>query len=141
MNDYTDLIYLMAAMLIFSILSMQVNGSIFRNNVIQMQSGIEYKAITHAQDYADQIQWLRSVNELDAFANAFPRTDEVIFDEDEEMTLPFLVDIVVADTVLQDSNVINKHVTINVRSVYLDNQNNPSFVSDGITTEFIKNFN
>lgn len=142
MNDYTDLIYLLAAILVFSLLSMQVNRSIFRNNMMQTQSSVEYHAIAHAQNYTDQLQWIRSENELDVFANEFPRTDEVIYDESDNQTLPFLVDIAVTDTILQNSNVINKHVVVSVQSLYLENQHASSVTpTKGIKTEFIKNFN
>ncbi|MGF1670233.1 MAG: hypothetical protein ACFCU6_07280 [Balneolaceae bacterium] len=142
MNDYTDLLYLVGAIVIFSMLSMQVNRLIFRNNVTQMQSGIEFHAVTHAQDYADQLQWIRTEDDLDNFIASFPRTDDVIYSiEDSSATLPFLVDVQVSDTTLAGSNVSNKLIRIFMNSQFLENQD-ISLVqpSRTISLEIIKSF-
>jgi len=142
MNDYTDLLYLVGAIVVFSMLSMQVNRLIFRNNITQMQSGIEYHAVTHAQDYADQLQWIRSEDELEEFASDFPRTDNVEYDPDDaSATLPFLVNVAVSDTTIPDSNVTNKRVLISLNSQFLENRD-ISVVAPTrtITFEFIKSF-
>jgi len=142
MNDYTDLLYLVGAIVVFSMLTMQVNRLIFRNNVTQMQSGIEYHAVTHAQDYADQLQWIRSEDDLDDFTDDFPRTDNVVYDPDDaSATLPFLVNIAVSDTTIPNSNVLNKRVLISLNSQYLENRDMSVVTpSRTIVFEFIKSF-
>jgi len=142
MNDYSDIFYLIGAILVFSLLSMQVNRLIFRNNLIQMQSGVEYHVVTHAQDYADQIQFMRSEDDLDDFADLFPRTDSVSFDDsDPSAVLPFLVNVEVSDTTLVDSNVDNKFVRISLNNQFLEREDiSVAVPTRTIVVELIKSF-
>ncbi len=118
MSGYTEILYLMGAIVIFSLLSLQVNRMILRNNLIQVESSVEYHVVTHAQDYADQIQLIQSEDDLDDFLDDFPRVDSISYDENNpSAVLVYSVDIEAADTTLPNSNVSSKMIHI-----YLNNQ-------------------
>jgi len=107
-----------------------------------MQSGVEYHVVTHAQDYADQIQFMRSEDDLDDFADLFPRTDSVSFDDsDPSAVLPFLVNVEVSDTTLVDSNVDNKFVRISLNNQFLEREDiSVAVPTRTIVVELIKSF-
>lgn len=54
MNDMSDLLYLMAGMVLFSILVTNTNTSFVRNSTMMVESEIEYSAITIAQSIIDE---------------------------------------------------------------------------------------
>lgn len=58
MNDYSDLFYLMGAMLVFSMLSVNTANSFLRTSQATLQSDVEYRAIAFAQDEIDQVKLL-----------------------------------------------------------------------------------
>ena len=121
MAGYSDILYLMGALVIFSLLSMQVNQLILRNNIVQMESNVEYHVATHAQSYADQIQSIQTEDELDDFVDDFPRVDSVSYDENNSSAyLRYLVDIQSEDTNLENSNVTNKLIHISINNQFLE---------------------
>lgn len=123
MTGYADIIYLTGAMVIYSILAMQVNQIVLRNNIVQMESGVEYQVATHAQDYADQIHLIENKSDLDSFINEFPRTDSIAYDRnDPSAYLMYDVDIVESDTTLPHSHVNTKVIHIRMENQFLNNQ-------------------
>ena len=58
MSDYADILYLITAMVVFSIIS--INASVmFRNSSMAlMRSEIEYNAISVLQDEVEEVRWL-----------------------------------------------------------------------------------
>jgi hypothetical protein len=54
MNDMSDLLYLMAGMVLFSILVTNTNTSFVRNSTMIVESEIEYSAIAIAQSIIDE---------------------------------------------------------------------------------------
>lgn len=60
MSDYSDLLYLIAAMLVFSLLSMNVASTFRMSNTALVHSEIEYNAISVLQDEVEEIRWLEN---------------------------------------------------------------------------------
>lgn len=58
MNDYSDLIFLIAAIAIYGILVTNTNRTLLLNNRILAVSEIEYGAISSAQDIIDEARWM-----------------------------------------------------------------------------------
>lgn len=58
MNDYSDLFFLIGAMVIYSLLSVNTNSMFLTSNEQMVQSDIEYSAIALAQDEIDELRWL-----------------------------------------------------------------------------------
>lgn len=137
MESYYDIIYLMGAMLIFSLLTIQTNRMFQINNRIQINSEIEYNAISVAQDQIDKIRWHRTENKFNEFANDFPKEVPVIF---EEETLYFDVSLTVEDVAIENSNVTNKLVTISVTNEYLKTNEDEDAGSTAVKMQFIKSF-
>ena len=121
MSGYSDLLYLVGAIVIYALLNMQVNGLIVRNNIVQTQSSVEYHVATHAQDYAERLLWIRDESELNSFLNDFPRVDSVAFDDDHpNRMLAYHVNIEASDTTLPGSSVTNKVIEIALSNQFLE---------------------
>ena len=121
MNDYSDLIYLMAAMIIFSILSLNAAFFFNINEQFQYQSEIEYNGIAVAQDIIDQVRWIQNEDLLDESDNdcicdEYPKTLTISFDDYE---LEYVVDISINDTSITGSTTINRIVEVTVSNEYL----------------------
>lgn len=54
MNDMTDVLYVMAALVLFSILATNSNASFVRSTNMQVESELEYNAIAIAQSVIDE---------------------------------------------------------------------------------------
>lgn len=54
MNDYSDLIFLMGAMVLFSIFANNANDTMVRSSALLIQSEIEYSAIALTQNILDE---------------------------------------------------------------------------------------
>ena len=56
MNDYSDLMLAMGAMVIFSILLMNTNRSLLRSDTMQVETELEHTAISLAQGVIDEMR-------------------------------------------------------------------------------------
>lgn len=138
MDSYYDIIYLMGAMLVFSLLTIQTNRMFQINNRIQINSEIEYNAISVAQDQIDKLRWIKNEGDFNSFVNDFPKDIPMAF---EEETLYFNVDIQAKDANIPGSNIINKHITVSVTNKYLKTNESEDPGSTAVKLEFIKSFN
>ncbi|MDR9416355.1 MAG: hypothetical protein RI564_08725 [Gracilimonas sp.] len=57
MNDFSDVIFLMAAMMVFSMLTLNTSKKFMSATSTSLQSTVEYRAIGLAQDKIDEIRW------------------------------------------------------------------------------------
>lgn len=126
MNDYSDLIYLMAAMIIFSMLSLNAAYFFNINEQFQYQSDIEYNGIAIAQDILEQVRWIQNKNLLDTgrsacICNDYPKTITLSVDDYE---LDFTADISIKDTSISGSAAINRIVEVSVSNQYLPHAQN-----------------
>lgn len=64
MNDYTDLLLAMGAMVIYSILLLNTNTSLLRSDVMQVETELEYTAISLANSVIDDIR-VKPFNDID----------------------------------------------------------------------------
>lgn len=133
MNDYSDLILLMGAMIIFSLLSLQVSRTFQMNNQIQMEAEIEYNAISIAQNEIDRVRWINSESDLNNHVNSYPKEVPLAVNGD---TLFYDVEVNTSDISIPDSNVDNKQITVEVTNEYLKSNN-----GSGVQLQFIKSFN
>lgn len=70
MNDYSDLIFLMGAMILFSLLTMNVSRNIVMNTQKLSSSEIEYNGIALAHSLLEKAQWATQ-EELDRSSGNF----------------------------------------------------------------------
>lgn len=54
MNDYSDLVFLMGAMVLFSVFANNANDSMVRSNTLLVQAEVEYTAIAISQNILDE---------------------------------------------------------------------------------------
>lgn len=60
MTDYSDIIYLVAAMVVFSLLTMNTSRSFQVTIDTMVRSELEYRAISAAQEEIDAIRWVQA---------------------------------------------------------------------------------
>ena len=70
MMGYSEILQVMAAMIIFSIILMTSNRMIYRNNIIQVQGELEYETIAVAQDLIEEAR-TKEFDEINV-ANSLP---------------------------------------------------------------------
>lgn len=131
MNAYSDLIYLMGAMIVFSLLSIQTSRLFQMNTQMQMEAEIEYNAISVAQNQIDKMKWIKTQSKLNAFANAFPKKMPLPVKDD---TLYYNTDVRIQDMTIAGSTVQNKKVTVSVTNKYLQ------MGSNTVKLQFVKSF-
>lgn len=54
MNDYSDLVFLMGAMVLFSVFANNANDTMVRGNILLVQAEVEYTAIAISQNILDE---------------------------------------------------------------------------------------
>ena len=140
MQGYDEILYVIGAMIIFSMLTLQVNQMFIKNESASVDGEIEYNAIAVAQDFVDRIKWMTDDSELTSLTNKFPREIEVPAGSGGG-TLPYYVEITFNDVNIPDSNVDTKHVFITVRSKFLGDEEDATEDNNNyVKMDFIKSF-
>ncbi|SMO82059.1 hypothetical protein [Gracilimonas mengyeensis] len=128
MNDYSDIIYLMGAMIIFSMLSLNVSHFFRINEQFQYQNEIEYNGVALAQDIIEEVRWISDPDRItngnqDCICNDYPQTITREFGPGQNNSLDFTVDLTITDVSVPGSNAVNKRIEVMVTNEYLpDNQ-------------------
>lgn len=140
MNDYSDVLYLTAAMVIYSFMTINTSRSFLNTSETVIRSDVEYRTIIRAQDVIEQVKLVQREDEnmLDPnhidymFAN-YPITDNETFGYNDEYTDTFIIDA--SSEYLDEGDPLVKRyrVTVNVVNEEVD----PSTEVDLI---FIKSF-
>ena len=124
MFDYSDTIYTMAAMVIFSILALNTNQIMLRNNLIQQETELEFSGITYAQQLVEQLRF-RTFQEIgDMNGDTLSTTTEY-----GPLFAAIQVNFVAknnTETVLSDSD--HRRVRIRVSSPFMPNTVQMEFV-------------
>lgn len=139
MQGYDEILYVIGAMIIFSILTLQVNKMFLKSETSSLEGEVEYNAIAVAQDYVDQMRWMSSEFELNQFVADFPKT--INAKTGQGTTLPYYVEIDVQNESISGSNVKNRHIYVTVRSSYLG-EGQDATVDDNnyVKVDFVKSF-
>jgi len=135
MTDYSDIILLMGAMIVFSLLTIQTNRAFQLNNRMQINGEIKYNAISIAQDQLEKVQWIHSKSELNSYINSFPK---VISTPIGNGSMNYNVDLKSSDITIPDSNVDTKRIEVSVTNKYLK-QNSSG--NEAIKLQLLKSFN
>lgn len=64
--DKSQIILVMGALVIFSLLSMSVNNSLFSNDQVKVATEVQYTAIAVGQEVIDQARW-ESFSSIDSY--------------------------------------------------------------------------
>lgn len=118
MADYSDIFFLMGAMIMFSFLTMSVNRTLLMNEMNRTGHESNYHALTVAQESIDELRWLKTEADLDAELVTYPKTIEYKNDTSEDASIPFSVDINKTTSVVDNDDIRAVELVINVSSDY-----------------------
>jgi|GEM_PF-1227817 hypothetical protein len=118
MADYSDILFLMGAMIMFSFLTMSVNRTLLTNEMNRVGHESNYYALTVAQESIDEMRWVKTEADLDAELNTYPKTINYKNDTDNDASIPFNVDISKTTSAIETDDVRSIELVINVSSDY-----------------------
>lgn len=127
----------MGAMIIYSMLSMQTSRMFQLNNRVQINSEIEYNAVSIAQNEIDQLRWVKNEEDFDNYVDDFPTEKFLTVGND---TLVYTVDVNSSNINIPGSNITNKNITVTVTNEYLNNINGENSDDHFVKLQLIKSF-
>lgn len=150
MNDYTDLIFLMGAMILFSMLTMNVSRSLVNNTQKLTQSHIEYNGISLAHSIIEEAQWAPK-NSLDPtdpdnymfsdYSKNNPEKKTLQLGPSNQYQIDYYVYVDLQDNYsVPGSSTYNKKITVGVTSPHLYEEFDSTFTNYPITMDFIAAF-
>ena len=78
MTSYSEIIYLTAALMIFSLLAVNTTRNFNQSRSNIYRSEVEYRAIAVAQDIIDKVQWVNKADELNPNSTSYLYADHPI---------------------------------------------------------------
>lgn len=118
MTDYSDIFFLMGAMVMFSLLTLSVNRTLLTNEMNRVGHESNYYALTVAQESIDEFRWVKTEPELDAELDTYPKTINYKNDTDQDASIPFRVNINKTTSVIETDDVRTVELVINVQNDY-----------------------
>lgn len=109
----------MGAILLFSILSLQVNRSLLINNITSDRAEIDYLAVSAAQEVIDDIRSITSEADLVSFADNYPMVVNYSTNSQSASSVPLNVDVNVTAGVFDNDHISSFQITVEVSSVYM----------------------
>ncbi len=142
MNDYSDLILMMGAIVLFMMLGLQANRFMLTNSSTTAQSEIEYYALTVSHDIIEDIRVITDEGSFHSYLSNFPSTVDYQVRRSDLQTIPFHVTVDTmplhdAHATFEDATNINSfHITVTVSSEFL-NQGSGGSVSLSTAKSFL----
>jgi hypothetical protein len=118
MADYSDVIFLMGAMVMFSFLTLSVNRTLLMNEMNRVGHETDYYALTVAQESVDELRWVNTEADLDAELNDYPKTINYKNDSSKDASIPFTVDITKTTSVMDNDDIRSVELLVSVSSDY-----------------------
>lgn len=118
MADYSDVIFLMGAMVMFSFLTLSVNRTLLMNEMNRVGHESNYYALTVAQESVDELRWVNTEADLDAELNDYPKTVNYKNDSSKDASMPFTVDITKTTSVMDNDDIRSVELLVSVSSDY-----------------------
>lgn len=138
MADYSDIFFLMGAMIMFSFLTMSVNRTLLMNEMNRTGHETNYYALSVAQERVDELRWIRSESDLDAELATYPKIVEYRNDSDQDGSIPFTVDIRKSTSGIENDDIRSVDLLVEVSSDYgVGGENSPP-VQLAYTKSFLK---
>lgn len=137
MNDFSDVILLIGAMVAFSMLSMTTARTFQSDSNLIINSELEHRAISTGQAIIDEMRWLTNENEFKPANNIYyfkdyPKDVTMTYGKNNEYSSTYAVNG--SSTLVSSTGGLNRYlIKVNVR-----NTNAPN--SSAINLEFIKSF-
>lgn len=140
MTDYSDIIYLMAAMLLFSLMSTNISKSFLAASESMVTAGTENRSIALAQDEIEQVKllsrdkedYLKEGNSDYMFAD-YPKNKTNIYGSDNQYEETFRVEAT-SELIQEPDPLLNRYlVTVTVTNTVKDYKSEATLL-------FIKSF-
>ena len=138
MTDYSDIFFLMGAMIMFSFLTMSVNRSLLMNEMNRTGHKSNYYALTVAQESIDELRWVKTEADLDAELATYPKTVNYKNNTDADGSIPFNVDISKTTSAIDNDDVRTIEMVIDLESDYGIGGEGSSPVQLQFTKSFLK---
>ncbi len=119
MNDYSDIIILMGAILVFSTLTLEVNRTMLMNNLMSERAEVDYHAVTLGQQLIEDVRRITSVADLQQFASDFPAVVNFTADTQSGSSIPFNVDVTLAPGSFDTDDISSFEVSVEISSVFM----------------------
>ncbi|MTI89164.1 MAG: hypothetical protein FH748_14500 [Balneolaceae bacterium] len=137
MSNYSDILYLTVAMVVFSILTINTARSFQFTADTLVRADLEYRATAIAQDEIDQIRWETDENKLDPehddyLFDSYPQNQAITYGNENEYSETFKVNG--KSTLIENTSSMKRYkVTITTTSNSID----PKVE---VSLEFIKSY-
>lgn len=116
MSSYSDIIFLSAALVVFSLLTVNTARSFQTNSQNRYKSDIEFRAITMAQDEIDKIQWIYDENELNPASgvyiySSYPKKETLFYGDSNQYSEEFIIE---ASSSLIENSSLQKRYLVSI---------------------------
>jgi hypothetical protein len=119
MNDYSDIIILMGAIIVFSTLTVQVNRTMLANNLMSDRAEVDYHAVTLGQQMIEDVRRITSASDLQQFVNNYPAVVNFVVDSQSGSSLPYNVDVNIGPGSFDTDDITSYQVSVEISSVYM----------------------
>ncbi len=116
MSSYSDIIFLSAALVVFSSLAVNTARSYQTTSQNRYKSDIEFRAIAVAQDEIDKVQWIYDQAQLDPASlsytySSYPKTETLRYGSSQQYSEDFTVS---ASSQLVEDSILQKRYRVTV---------------------------
>lgn len=137
MSSYSDIIFLSAALVVFSSLAVNTARNYQTTSQNRYKSDIEFRAIAVAQDEIDKVQWIYDQAQLDPASpsyiyNGYPKTETVLYGSSQEYSEDFSI---AASSLLVENSALQKRFRVTV--TVTNSQVSPEI---SVTLNYIKTY-
>ena len=137
MNDYSDIIFLMASMVMLALITTNTIRTYATTNDSLVRSELEYRMMAAAQDEIDNVRWVDSSDELNSshssyVFSSYPLTKTISFGSSDQYSDQ--VTVTASAALVEDNSTMERYeITVTASSTYLT----PSVTA---TLNYIKSF-
>ncbi len=137
MNDYSDLIFLMASMIMLSMITLNTSKTYLTSQDQIIRTQLEYRTMAAAQNQIDAIRWVSSPNQLDSSSGSyvfasFPITRTITYGEQDQYSETITINA--AAQLVEDTSTMERYrVTVTASSDALTPNIN-------VTLDYLKSF-
>ncbi|RNC85711.1 MAG: hypothetical protein ED557_02760 [Balneola sp.] len=137
MSSYSDIIFLSAALVVFSSLAVNTARNYQTTSQNRYKSDIEFRAIAVAQDEIDKVQWIYDQAQLNSASPSYiysnyPKTETLLYGSSQQYSENFSIE---ASSELIEDSMLQKRYRVTV--IVTNNQVSPDI---SVTLNYIKTY-
>lgn len=138
MTSYAELLYLIGAMMVFAMLTLNTSRTFNSTRQTIYQAEAEYRAIAVAQDEIDKIQWIYNSDQLDPdngdyVYEDYPIKETHVYGDNDQYSTDFKINGT-SELIFNDGSMKRYQVTITV----VDPEAQPAV---SVTLDYVKSYN